>query len=140
MNTFHIREMTIADFDSMIELWKRTPGIGLSDADSKENINTFLERNTKLSLVCEINQKIIGTVLCGHDGRRGYIYHLAVDDAFRKKGIGKELVEQSLVKLRQQGISKCHLFLYNDNEDAMQFYEKTGWKRRYDLLIYSKDT
>jgi ribosomal protein S18 acetylase RimI-like enzyme len=139
MENYLIHEMSIADYDRMIELWKRTPGIGLSDADSRENINRFLDRNPGLSFVCEIDQKITGTVLCGHDGRRGYIYHLAVDDRFRKIGIGKELVAQSLDRLRRQGIMKCHLFLYNDNDTAIQFYESTGWRKRGNLLIYSKD-
>lgn len=131
--------MTIHDYDQMVNLWKRTSGVGLSDADSKENINLFLKRNLGLSFVCETNSQIIGTVLCGHDGRRGYIYHLAVNDGFRKQGIGKKLMAQALKKLRQQGIARCHLFLYSDNEDAMKFYKSTGWKRRDNLLIYSKD-
>ena len=131
--------MSIGDYDRIVALWKRTTGIGLSDADTKENILRFLERNPGLSFVCESEKKILGTVLCGHDGRRGYIYHLAVDDASRKQGIGKKLMASSLEKLRLQGIAKCHLFLYTDNETAMRFYEKTGWMKRGNLLIYSKD-
>lgn len=139
MKTGHIREMEIGDYDRMIALWKRTTGIGLSDADTKENINRFLARNPGLSFVCETGGAIVGTVLCGHDGRRGYIYHLAVDDARRKQGIGKKLMANALEKLLLQGIAKCHLFLYTDNENAVRFYEKTGWMRRGNLLIYSKD-
>ncbi len=139
MDTMLIREMTINDYDQVIGLWERTPGIGLSDADSKEHINQFLERNPGLSFVCETDQQIIGTVLCGHDGRRGYIYHLAVDHECRNRGVGKKLMIHSLDKLHQQGIAKCHLFLYSDNENAMRFYDNTGWKKRSDLLIYSKD-
>jgi ribosomal protein S18 acetylase RimI-like enzyme len=131
--------MVMHDYDQMIALWTNMPGIGLSDADSEENITRFLERNAGLSLVCETDGRIVGTVLCGHDGRRGYIYHLAVDDALRKKGIGKKLIEQSLAGLQQAGIAKCHLFLFNDNEIAIAFYEKTGWKKRENLLIYSKE-
>jgi ribosomal protein S18 acetylase RimI-like enzyme len=139
MDAILIREMTIGDYDRMIALWKRTNGIGLSDADTKENIHHFLVRNPGLSFVCESEKAIIGTVLCGHDGRRGYVYHLAVDDAKRKQGVGKKLMASALEKLRQQRIAKCHLFLYSDNEDAMRFYERTGWMRRCNLLIYSKD-
>lgn len=131
--------MTMNEYDQMIELWKRTPGIGLSDADSRKNIAQFLERNPGQSFVCESDRRIVGTVLCGHDARRGYIYHVAVDDAFRKQGIGKELMAQALDALRKQGISKCHLFLYSDNEGAIRFYEKNGWIKRGNLLIYSKD-
>ena len=133
------RHMTIADYDQLIALWADTPGIGLSDADEKKNIGYFLSRNPGLSFVCETDGKIIGTVICANDGRRGYLYHLAVDDAYRKKGIGKELVRRSLEELRNQGITRCHLFLYNDNETAIRFYEKTGWRKRGNLLIYSKD-
>jgi N-acetylglutamate synthase len=134
-----VREMTIGDYEQMIALWKNTPGVGLSDADSKRNINQFLERNPGMSFVCEIDKRIIGTVLCGHDGRRGYIYHLAVDHAFRKQGIGKELMTRALEKLSRKRIAKCHLFLYSDNEDAIQFYDHTGWTKRSNLLIYSKN-
>ena len=138
-NKYLIREVGIDDYNQMIELWKCTAGIGLSDADSKSYIGEFLKRNPGLSFVCVKDRKIVGTVLCGHDSRRGYIYHLAVDKIFRKQGIGKALMAQSLERLRKQGVTKCHLFLYNDNESAIQFYEKTGWKRRDNLLIYSKD-
>jgi ribosomal protein S18 acetylase RimI-like enzyme len=134
-----IREMIVGDYEQMITLWKNTQGIGLNDADSKRNINQFLERNPGMSFVCEIDKRIIGTVLCGHDGRRGYIYHLAVDHAFRKRGIGKELMTRALEKLSRKRIAKCHLFLYSDNEDAIQFYDHTGWTKRSNLLIYSKN-
>ncbi len=139
MDSILIREMKIGDYEHMIALWKRTAGIGLSDADTRENIQRFLERNPGLSFVCESGKAIVGTVLCGHDGRGGYIYHLAVDDARRKQGLGKQLMASALGKLRLQGIAKCHLFLYSNNENAMRFYENTGWVRRGNLLIYSKD-
>lgn len=134
-----VREMIVGDYEQMIALWKNTPGIGISDADSKKNISQFLERNPGLSFVYEIDKRIIGTVLCGHDGRRGYIYHLAVDHEFKKQGIGKALMEHCLEKLGRKRIAKCHLFLYSDNEDAIQFYSRIGWEKRSNLLIYSKN-
>jgi N-acetylglutamate synthase len=139
MNKTNVREMVVSDYEKMVTLWKNTPGIGLSDADSKRNISQFLERNPGLSFVFEIEKRIIGTVLCGHDGRRGYIYHLAVDREFRKQGIGKELIASCLEKLNRKRIAKCHLFLFSDNEDAMKFYSKIGWEKRSNLLIYSKN-
>jgi len=139
MDKTYIREMVVGDYEKMITLWKNIPGIGLSDADSKRNISQFLERNPGLSFVYEIEKRIIGTVLCGHDGRRGYIYHLAVDHEFRKQGIGKELMAYCLEKLIRKRITKCHLFLYSDNEDAIQFYNHIGWEKRSNLLIYSKN-
>ena len=141
MDTTFILEMTSDDYDQMIDLWKRTPGIGLSEADSKENIYRFLSRNKALSFVCEIQKehRIVGTILCGHDSRRGYIYHLAVDDAYRKLGIGKELTARSIEQLRFLGVSKCPLFVYTDNEPALKFYEGTGWTKRKAPEIFSKD-
>jgi N-acetylglutamate synthase len=134
-----IRLMTIQDYDQMLNLWGQTTGIGLSDADSRENIEKYLKRNEGLSFVCTTENQIIGTILCGHDGRRGYIYHLAVKHDSRTQGVGNKLVLTSLEQLRQRGIPKCHLFLFDDNEIAIGFYEKTGWNRRHNLLIYSKD-
>ncbi len=139
MGNTSIREMIVGDYEKMIVLWKNTPGIGLSDADSKRNISQFLERNPGLSFVYEIEKRIIGTVLCGHDGRRGYIYHLAVDQEFRNQGLGKELMSHCLERLSRKRIAKCHLFLYSDNEDAIQFYHHIGWEKRSNLLIYSKN-
>jgi len=131
--------MSLSDYPRMIGLWKRTPGIGLSDADSESNIERFLEHNPGLCFVSESDGRLIGTVLCGHDARRGYLYHLAVDERWRKQGIGGELAARSLEELQRLGIGRCHLFLYDDNSTAMTFYEKTGWRRRKNLLIYSKD-
>jgi len=139
MNKHILRVLTINDYDRILELWKRTPGMGLSDADSREGINAFLERNPGMSFVCVEGEKIIGTILCGHDGRRGYIYHLAVDMAFRKQGIGRQLTRVSLDALRRMGIVKCHLFVYRDNTEAELFYENMEWKKRTTLDIFSKD-
>jgi N-acetylglutamate synthase len=139
MEKAYIRDMVIGDYEQIIDLWKNSPGIGLSDADSKRNINQFLERNPGLSFVYEREKKIVGTILCGHDGRRGYIYHVAVDSAWKRQGIGKKLIAQSLSKLTHKRIAKCHLFLFHDNKEAMQFYDQIGWERRSNLLIYSKN-
>ncbi len=134
-----IREMSISDYDSIFEFWKNTPGMGMGDADKRENIQRFLERNKGLSFVCEAENCIIGTILCGHDGRRGYIYHLGVDAGHRGRGIGQRLVEQSLSVLKREGIVKCHLFVFNDNELGIGFYNKTGWIKRDDIFAYSKN-
>jgi ribosomal protein S18 acetylase RimI-like enzyme len=133
------REMTIADYDQIVALWKRTAGLGLSSDDSREGIRVFLERNPGLCFVCEKGDSILGTILCGHDGRRGYVYHLAVDDSSRKKGIGRQLTEHSLEALRLSGIVKCHLFVYRDNDGAKLFYDRLGWQKRTTLDIFSKD-
>jgi len=133
------REATIKDYDQMYQLWGNTEGMGLSDSDTKENIERFLNKNQGLNYVCEEEEKIIGTILCGEDGRRGYLYHLAVDKEYRRSGIGKQLVEIVLRNLKKRGIIKCHLFVYYENELGKTFWEKTGWYKRDELLIYSKD-
>jgi N-acetylglutamate synthase len=134
-----IREMSINDFDRVVSLWKRTSGLGLSSVDSLDGIHSFLERNPGLSFVCEKEGILIGTILCGHDGRRGYIYHLAVDEVCRKQGIGSALTQKSLDALRTCGILKCHLFVYRDNMEAELFYGRMGWQKRITLDIFSKD-
>jgi ribosomal protein S18 acetylase RimI-like enzyme len=131
--------MAIEDYNQVYRLWKDTKGIGLSEADSRINIEKFLERNKGLSIVCTNNEKIIGTVLAGHDGRRGFIYHLAVTPEYRLKGIAQELVFKSLQKLREEGIEKCHLFVFKDNELGKRFWTKVGWMKREDIEIFSKN-
>ncbi|MGD1046860.1 MAG: GNAT family N-acetyltransferase [Bacteroidota bacterium] len=139
MNKISCREMTISDYARILTLWQKTPGLGLSDADSREGIRAFLEWNPGLCFVCEEGERLIGTILCGHDGRRGYIYHLAVDEAYRKRGIGRQLTQKSLDALHLRGITKCHLFVYRDNEEAEMFYDSLGWQKRTMLDIFSKD-
>jgi len=133
------REAKIEDYEQMYRLWEKTEGMGLSESDTKENIERFLNKNQGLNYVCEDNEKIVGTILCGEDGRRGYLYHLAVDKKYRRNGIGKELVNLVLNSLKEKGIIKCHLFVYYENEIGKTFWEKTGWYKRDELLIYSKD-
>lgn len=133
-----IDEMQIDDYSEIYELWRNTPGMGLSDADSHENIHRFLLRNKGLSFVCRCNGRIIGTIMCGHDGRRGYIYHVAVSEKFRRRGIGRMLVDKSLSKLKEEGINKCHLFVISSNEIGNAFWSSNGWSKREDIFVYSK--
>jgi N-acetylglutamate synthase len=134
-----IREMKITDYDQMFELWKNSEGIGLSRADDFEGVKRFLDRNPQLSYVAADGDKVIATILAGHDGRRGYLHHVAVDPNYRRKGIGEALVEKSLAELHRLGIHKCHLFVVERNETAQRFWKITGWVEREELLIFSKD-
>ncbi|WP_126310557.1 GNAT family N-acetyltransferase [Methylomusa anaerophila] len=135
-----IREMTIRDYDDVIKLWQKTAGIGLSDADSRENIRRYMERNPGLSYVAEQNGAgIIGAVLCSHDGRRGYLHHLAVDACCRGQGLGRSLVERCMAKLREAGITKCHVFIFKDNETGKAFWTHNSWAVRQDLTIASRN-
>jgi len=133
-----IAEMQISDYDEMCELWRKTSGVGLSSADKKEYIEGFLSRNKGLSYVCRHNGKIVGTIMCGHDGRRGYIYHVAVVEEYRRRGIGRKLVETSLERLKSEGIDKCHLFVIAENTIGKNFWTSMGWDRRDDIIVYSK--
>ncbi len=136
--SIEIREMTITDYENAIALWKASAGVGLSNADSKEHIAQFLERNPSLSFVAYDGAQLVGTVLSGHDGRRGYIHHLAIRASHRGDGLGRELVAWSLKRLKVIGIDKCHIFVYADNHNAIAFWERVGWTLRTELVIMSK--
>ncbi len=134
-----IREMTMKDYDSAFALWEKTEGIGLSQADSRPNIESFLGRNPGLSFVAHDNGTIVGAVMSGHDGRRGFIYHLAVAPEARRKGTGKLLVDACLKGLEKRGMRKCHIFVLADNESGKKFWRSTGWLERKDLAAMSRD-
>ncbi len=133
-----LREMTIEDYKDVYDLWKNCEGIGLSDADSKEGITRFLERNPGLSFIALDGEEVIGAALCGHDGRRGYIHHLAVKETNRKRGIGKSLVNRCVFALMRIGIAKCHLSVFDDNQGAIEFWKKLGWTQRVELNMMSQ--
>ncbi|EHW0638052.1 GNAT family N-acetyltransferase [Vibrio vulnificus] len=132
-----IREMNIADYDDVIKLWGQTEGMSLRDTDSKESINNYLIRNPNLSFVAVSGNEIVGAVLVGTDGRRGYLQHLAVSTNFRGKNLGRDLVSQAISALADVGVPKTHLFVYNENVNAQQFYEKLGWFPRDEVRMYS---
>jgi ribosomal protein S18 acetylase RimI-like enzyme len=136
--TVIIRQMTINDYDELLRLWEDTPYIGISEADSKENLERFLKKNPCFNIVCQIDNKIVATVLCGCDGRRGYLYHVAVEYSYRLRGIGLEMVNEVLNRLRTEGIDKCHLFVFSDNIAAQDFWSNTQWEQRDDLLVFSR--
>ncbi len=136
--SIQIREMTIEDYEQLYALWQASEGIGLSDADSKEGIKRFLERNPSLSFIALDGEQIVGTALCGHDGRRGYIHHLAVTQSHRKQGIGKSLVGRCMYALMRIGIAKCHLFVFDDNQEAIKFWNQVGWTERVELMMMSQ--
>jgi len=140
LNQVEVRTLDIEDYDLVINLWKSTEGIGLSDADSKDNIKGFLQRNPGLSLVAIKGCELVGAILCGHDGRRGYLHHLAVRKDLRLNGLGKELVKNCLQRLKEAGIDKCHIFVFRENEQGIGFWTKNGWQTRLDLHIMSRHT
>jgi ribosomal protein S18 acetylase RimI-like enzyme len=130
--------MALADYAAVFALWRGCEGIGLSDADRRLGIGAYLRRNPRLSFVAEAGGRIVGAVLCGHDGRRGYLHHLAVAPAWRRRGIGRVLVDAALGRLRAAGIAKCNLFLYRDNAGGRAFWRRHGWSARGDLVLMQK--
>ncbi len=136
-----LRAMTAADGAEALAFWSSVPGLGLSAADEPAELARFWERNPGLSFAaCDENARLVGTVLAGHDGRRGFLYHLAVAPEYRGRGLGKALVGASLDGLRAMGIQKVHLFVLADNADGLAYWSAApGWKRRGDLLVFSRD-
>ena len=135
----HLVEFTMKDYQKVIALWESCGGIGLSSADSRDGIEAYLKRNSGMSFVARFKNEIVGAVLCGHDGRRGYIHHLAVHTDFRNQGIGRSLVEKCISALHSIGIQKCHLFIFGSNENGIRFWEKIGWTCRKDIGVISKE-
>lgn len=134
-----IRLLRLNDYEHLINLWSNTENLGLSNADSQINLEIFLNRNPGLSFVAESNDRIIGTILGGHDGRRGFIYHLAVDKNFRNQGIGKLLVTHCLDVFASLGIERCHIHVYANNQAGIDFWQKNGWYTRPELVLLSRD-
>ena len=137
---FEIREMCMTDYDEVFSLWQRTDNIGLSEGDSRENIEAYLVRNPGMSLIARRQDEIVGAILAGHDGRRGYLHHLAVSTALRKQGLGRKLVDKCLSRLQSQGIQKCHILLLQQNTAGQEFWTRAGWALRTDLKVMSRST
>jgi len=138
MEEFIIRNMNESDYDQALEIWKESEGICLSEVDSRECILFYLQRNPGMSFVAEGENGIAGAVLCGHDGRRGYLHHLAVKKEARGRGVGRRLVEKCLDALKGAGIKKCHIFVLADNDEGLQFWDELGWQRRKDIVLLSR--
>jgi ribosomal protein S18 acetylase RimI-like enzyme len=135
-----IEPFSVKYYDAARALWERCEGVRLhDDCDSREAIEAYLERNPGLSYVAMSDGRMLGAVLCGHDGRRGYIHHLAVEPQARGQGIGRKLVDACLERLRELGITRCHIFIVNANAEGIRFWERVGWWQRRDISIMSRD-
>lgn len=133
----NIRYMTIEDYAAVYELWLGIEGFAIrSIDDSLEGIDKFLRRNPDLSVVAEIDGKIVGSILCGHDGRRGYLNHVCVAREYRKRSIGTHMWKKCIEGLKREGISKATLVAFRTNDNGNIFWQKSGWKPRKDLNTY----
>jgi ribosomal protein S18 acetylase RimI-like enzyme len=133
----NIRVMTMDDYDAVIALMSNTPGISIRDADSREATARYLQRNPGMSFIAQADGAICACVMCGHDGRRGYLQHLLVLPAYRRQGIARSLVERCLASLEAQGIHKCHLDVLKTNAAAARHWQRQGWQLRQDIDRYS---
>ena len=132
-----VRVMTIEDYDQIYELWSKIRGFGIrSIDDSREGIERFLKRNPTTSVVAEEDGKIVGAILCGHDGRRGCFYHVCVDEMYRMRGIGKAMVVFAMEALREEKINKVSLIAFTKNDIGNAFWKEIGWTKREDLNYY----
>lgn len=134
-----IRIMRPEDYEGAYRLWKNTPGMGLNEADdSREGVRCFLRRNPRTCFVAVWKEEIVGTIMGGHDGRRGYLYHTAVDSRVQGEGIGSALLDAALEALKEEGITKAALVALAGNETGNQFWEKKGFFVRRDLHYRNK--
>ena len=133
-----IRAMSIDDYAAVYALWIGTPGVGLSESDTRAGTGAFLQRNAGMSAVAVADGELVGAVLCGHDGRRGYLHHLAVSVAWRRRGVARRLLTWCFDALAAQGIPKCNILLFSGNDDGAQFWQHNGWSPRTDLELLQK--
>lgn len=134
-----ISPFVLQAYDEVYALWQKCEGVGLSGADSRESIAAYLARNPGMSFIASDGEKVIGAILCGHDGRRGYIHHLAVRESHRRQGVARHLVHKSLAALQEAGIQKCHLFIFHKNESGIAFWQSAGWTFRQDIRVMSME-
>ena len=131
------RVMTIEDYDQVKELWNSIKGFGIrSMDDSREGVARFLKRNPTTSVVAEEDGKVVGAILCGHDGRRGCLYHVCVHKDYRMRGIGKSMVAFAMEALKKEEINKVSLIAFTKNDIGNAFWKEIAWTKREDLNYY----
>ena len=137
--SYSIRAMRAEDYEPVYALWVKTDGVGVNECDTRDGVQAFLERNPNMSAVAlDAGQRLVGAVLCGHDGRRGYLHHLAVAPEHRRHGLARKMLDLCFAEMRRLGIVKCNIFLFNDNNAGEAFWLHNGWKRRGDLQVLQK--
>ncbi len=134
---YTIRTMKMDDYEGVFKLWNTIQGFGIRSLDdSKEGIERFLKRNPTTSIVAVADGKVVGNILCGHDGRRGCFYHVCVLKSYRMQGIGKSMAVEAIKALNEEGINKVNLFAFAKNSGGNAFWNEIGWNNREDLNCY----
>lgn len=133
------REFRIEDYDAAAELWNRVEGLDIAEGDDPETIGRFLQRNPGLSRIATDGRTVVGAVLCGHDGRRGYVYHLAVDPNYRGRGIAQRLIDECLAGLRLARLERVNILVGKDNSLGLEFYRRTGWEDLDEAAAMGRD-
>ena len=137
LTEMEIRTMTAEDYDAVYQLWLGIHGFAMRSVDdSREGIGRFLQRNPQMSVVAEMDGRIVGSILCGHDGRRGCFYHVCVAEAYRNHGIGKAMATECMQRLKAEQISKVSLMAFRDNALGNAFWHEEGWTLRDDTNTY----
>jgi len=134
---FQLEPMTVDDYSEVLALWNSCEGVRANE--TKEELARILERNPGLCAVVRRGDALAAAVLCCHDGRRGYLYHLGVAPPFRELGLGRLLVQHSRDKLKEAGISRCSIFLVVGNQSGEAFWKRIGWRERTDLKAFARD-
>ena len=129
-----VRSMQIEDYDQVYALWMTIHGFSIRTIDdSREGVERFLKRNPGISVVAEMDGRVVGAILCGHDGRRGCLYHVCVHEDYRMHGIGRAMVVHCMNALQQEGINKVSLIAFTKNDIGNAFWKQIGWTKREDL-------
>ena len=136
----HIRAMAPDDYDAVTDLWMATDGVFLADADTEPALTAYLKRNPTTSFVAIVNDRIIGAVLCGHDGRRASLHHLAICTEHRLAGVGRALVDACMNALTKEGISTSFIFVAHSNSDALAFWSRLGFDIQDSFVAYKRRT
>jgi ribosomal protein S18 acetylase RimI-like enzyme len=127
-DNINTREFSISDYDGALQVWQRVEGVEIAEGDDRGGVAQFLTRNPGLSRVAIDGPAIVGVALCGHDGRRGHIYHLAVDPAYQGRGLGKRLLAECLDGLRRAGVQRVIILVADDNQRGAEFWKRYGWE------------
>jgi ribosomal protein S18 acetylase RimI-like enzyme len=131
-----IEKFTMESYEDIVDLWRKS-GISVGSTDTKNEIERMLQRNPNLFLIGKIDNKVIGAVMGGFDGRRGYVHHLAIDPDYQRRGFGTMIMENLIKKFGKIGVHKVHLFIEKYNKELVEFYKNLGWEMRDDLIMMS---